>query len=270
MTGAIFLETLRTAWRAALYAAIGLGLFGMYAMFLLPDTAGLSGFVKLMEAMPREMLQLAGIEDPAIIGTPEGFIGFAFFTYGAVMVSIYAVFAGLSITANDDDAGVMNMLLALPLPRWRVVIERAAAQAVFAVVIAMVGWGSLAAVGSFNPTAAALDPGTLLQASLAFVPVMLVVMMVTALLGVVIRRRSVAGAAAGAFVAISYLLDTVGGAAGTGLGDALERASIFAYFDGTALASSGLDTAMVVVLTAVALLLTAVTVGLFERRDVSS
>src|SRR5688572_15843703 len=99
MTGKVFWETLRGGWRTALYGAIGLGFFGTYAMLLLPDTAGLQGFVKLMEAMPSEMMQAIGVDDPAMMATPEGFIGFAFFTYGAILLSVFAVFAGLSLTA---------------------------------------------------------------------------------------------------------------------------------------------------------------------------
>lgn len=270
MRGQIFLETLRAGWRQALYGAIGLAFFGFYAMLLLPDTAGLQGFVALMEAMPAEMLQAIGVSDPAIMASPEGFIGFAFFTYGAVLLSVYGVFAGLSLTANDEELGAMNILLALPLPRWRVLVERAAAQVVFAVVIALGGWLSLAVMRSFNPAAASLDAGILLQACIALVPVILAVMAVTAVLGALIRRRNVAGAAAGAFVAVSYFMNTLGGAAGPGLGEALQALSIFTYVDGTALASTGIEPVSSLVLTLIALGLAALAVVLFERRDITA
>jgi ABC-2 type transport system permease protein len=270
MAGKVFWETLRGGWRQALYGAIGLGFFGAYSMLLLPDTAGLQGFVKLMEAMPSEMMQVIGVEDPAMMATPEGFIGFAFFTYGAVLLSVFAVFAGLSLTANDEESGAMNMLLALPLPRWRVIVERAAAQVIFAVVITLGGWASLTLMRTFNPSAAALDPLTLLKACLAFVPVILTVMGVTAVLGTVIRRRNIAGAVAGAFVAVSYLMNTIGGMAGPGIGEAMQKLSIYTYFDGTELARNGLDVGMFVVFSLIAVVLAAIAVGLFERRDITA
>lgn len=270
MTGKVFWETLRGGWRSALYGALGLGFFGAYAMLLLPDTAGLQGFVKLMEAMPSEMMQAIGVDDPSLMATPEGFIGFAFFTYGAILLSVFAVFAGLSLTANDEESGAMNMLLALPLPRWRVIVERAAAQVIFAFVIALGGWVSLALVRSLNPSAESLDPITLLKACMAFVPVILAVMSITAVLGVLIRRRNIAGAAAGAFVAISYLMNTLGGMAGPGIGDLMQKLSIYTYFDGTELARNGLDLGTFLVFSLIAALLGAVAVGLFDRRDITA
>lgn len=270
MAGKVFLETLRGGWRQALYGAVGLGFFGAYAMLLLPDTAGLQGFVSLMEAMPSEMMQAIGVEDPSMMASPEGFIGFAFFTYGAVLLSVFGIFAGLSLTANDEELGAMNMLLALPVPRWRIIIERIAAQVIFAFVIALGGWLSLVLMRTLNPSAAVLEPATLLKACLAFVPVILAVMAVTAVLGVLIRRRNIAGALAGAFVAVSYFMDTLGGMAGPGIGEIMQKLSIFSYFDGPELARTGLDLGTFIVFSLIAAVLAAVAVGLFERRDITA
>lgn len=270
MTGKVFWETLRGGWRTALYGAVGLAFFGAYSVLLLPDTAGLQGFVKLMEAMPSEMMQAIGVDDPAMMATPEGFIGFAFFTYGAILLSVFAIFAGLSITANDEESGAMNMLLALPLPRWRVVVERAAAQVIFAFVIALGGWISLVAVRSFNTYAESLEPLTLLKACMAFVPIILTIMALTAVLGALIRRRNIAGAVAGAFVAASYLMNTLGGMAGPGVGELMQKLSIYTYFDGPELARNGLDLGVFMVFSLIAAVLTAAAVGLFNRRDITA
>ena len=270
MTGKVFWETLRGGWRQALYGAVALGFFGAYSVLLLPDTAGLQGFVKLMEAMPSEMMQAIGVDDPAMMATPEGFIGFAFFTYGAILLSVFGIFAGLSLTANDEESGAMNMLLALPLPRWRVVVERAAAQVIFAFVIALGGWMSLVLMRSLNTYAESLDPLTLLKACMAFVPVILTIMAATAVLGVLIRRRNIAGAVAGAFVAASYLMNTLGGMAGPGIGELMQKLSIYTYFDGAELARNGLDLGVFVVFSLIAAVLAAVAVGLFDRRDITA
>jgi ABC-2 type transport system permease protein len=270
MTGKVFWETLRGGWRQALYGAIALGFFGAYSILLLPDTAGLQGFVKLMEAMPSEMMQAIGVDDPAMMATPEGFIGFAFFTYGAILLSVFAIFAGLSITANDEESGAMNMLLALPLPRWRVVVERAAAQVIFAFIIALGGWFCLVVMRSFNPYAESLEPLTLLKACMAFVPIILTTMALTAVLGALLRRRNIAGAVAGGFVAASYLMNTLGGMAGPGIGELMQKLSIYTYFDCPELARNGLDLGVFVVFSLIAAGLAAVAVGLFDRRDITA
>lgn len=270
MAGKVFWRTLRSGWRQAIYTTLGLSFFAAYAMLLLPDTAGLQGFVKLLEAMPSEMMQVMGVEDPAMIATPAGFIGFAFFTYGEILLSVIAVFAGLSLTANDEESGTMNMLLALPLPRWRIIVERSLAQVVFAFVIALGSWVSLIALRSINPYAASLEPLTLLKACLGFVPVMLLVTALTAVFSVLIRRRNVAGALAGAFVAASYLLNTVGGMAGEDVGALMQKLSIYTYFDGSELARNGVNGVTFAVAVLIAAALTMVAVGLFNRRDITA
>lgn len=270
MQGEVFKDTLLRAWRPALYWAIGMAIYGAYVVFLIPDSEGLKGYVSLLEAMPKAMLQAVGVTDISIIATPEGFLGFAFFTYGAVILAIYAVLTGLNITANDEELGMMNMLLSLPLPRWRVVVERALANVLLAVFVVVVSWLGLVLMTNVNPTMAVVDPFKLLQACLGFLPTILLVMAVTVLLGVSIRRRNIAGALAGGFVAVSYVLNTLGAAAGPGLGDTLKRLSFFSYYDGTAAALNGLDFGPFILLIMIASVLAAASVRLFTRRDISA
>lgn len=268
MPGEIFKDTLRRGWRGALYWAIGMAVFGAYITFLTPDPAGLKGYVDLINLMPPALLQSIGLSDPAILATAEGFIGFAFFTYGAVVLAVYSVFAGLSVTSNDEDSGVMDMLLALPLPRWRVVVERLLAQFVLAVMVAFGGAAGILLVRSFNPAVAAVNGGMLFQACIGFVPLMLMFITVTLLLTVVIRRRQVAVAAAGGFVAVSYLLQTLGAVAGEGIGGLLKGLSLFSYYDGASIVLNGLNTANILLLTVGAVLLAAISVNRFIDRDI--
>jgi hypothetical protein len=151
-----------------------------------------------------------------------------------------------------------------------VVVERAAAQVIFAFVIALGGWMSLVLMRSLNTYAESLDPLTLLKACMAFVPVILTIMAATAVLGVLIRRRNIAGAVAGAFVAASYLMNTLGGMAGPGIGELMKKLSIYTYFDGPELARNGLDLGAFVVFSLIAAVLAAVAVGLFDRRDITA
>lgn len=268
MVGEVFKETLRQGWRSTLFSAIGIGVFGMYVMFLVPDAAGLEGYVRLMEAMPPAMTQTIGLEDPAQMASPQGFIGFTFFTFGAVLLSVFAVFGGLGITANDEELGAISPLLSLPLPRWRVVAERSLAEASLTLIIVLGAWAGLMISKSINPAAAEIDGAMLLQACLAFMPLLLVVMSMTAVLGTLLRRRVIAGALAGVFVATSYLLNSLGSAAGPGVGDALQRLSIYNYLDGASLVTSGFDVGSAAVMLLIAAGLVGLTAFLFDRRDI--
>lgn len=270
MTGIILKETLLRRWRELLAWGVLFIVFALYVVILTPDPEGLQGYIRMLEAMPRPMLEGLGLTDLNVLATPEGFLGFAYLTYAAVVISIYAVLAGLNITANDEESGAMNMLLALPLPRWRVVAERAAAFVLMTVVVSLAGWLGVLLGKGINPAIASVDDGKMLQATLAQVPLALIVMGVTALFGVLIRRRNIAAAAAGAFVVVSYVLNALGGAAGEGVGDMLTAVSFYNYYDGTSIALNGLDILPVVLMLAVALALLAGATHLFTRRDISS
>ncbi|NOG48178.1 MAG: hypothetical protein HND48_01075 [Chloroflexi bacterium] len=60
----------------------------------------------MFEAMPKVLLQAFGLTDVRVLATPEGFVGLAYFTYAAIVMAIYAVSAGMSITANDEENGI--------------------------------------------------------------------------------------------------------------------------------------------------------------------
>ena len=85
--------------------------------------------------MPPLLLQAFGMTDAAQLATPAGFLDFGFFSYMMLVLAAYAVIAGLSVTANEEDRGIMDVLLSLPIPRWRLVVERFLAYALILVLI---------------------------------------------------------------------------------------------------------------------------------------
>jgi ABC-2 type transport system permease protein len=270
MPGEILRETLRRNWLPAVYWAVAMAAYSALVMLLTPDMAGLQAFLGLLEAMPPAMLQTVGLSDPTVLTTAEGFVGFAFFQQGIIILSVYALLAGLNITANDEEMGVMNQLLALPVPRWRVVIERAVSFMLLTAVVATGAWIGFVIGKALNPLTESVDLFRMFQASLGLLPTLLTIMGLTAVFGVVIRRRNIAAGAAGTFVAASYLLNTLGGAAGPGLGETLRSLSLFSYFDGGAVARTGLEVGGVLVLALMAVALIAVTVQVFARRDITA
>ena len=77
-----------------------------------------------------------------------------------------------------------------------------------------------------------------------------------------------AGAVAGGFVAASFLLNTLGAASGSSIGDALRNVSVFYHFDSADVLQNGLALGSVSVLVVAFLALSYGAVKLFERRDI--
>ncbi len=270
MNGVIFAETLRRKWRATLYWAIGIGVYAMYILMVFGgDDSARAQMADIMATkLPGFLGTMFGIpDDVAFLMTNEGFFGFGYFTYASMLIAVWAVLAGLSITANDEDSGVMNMLLALPVPRWRVLIERALAHMLLLVFILAGGYVGTAAAMQIFP-ALAMSHGALLAANVALWLLVSAVLCITALLGALIKRRSTAAALAGGFVAASYLLNTIAGAAKSGLGDALRSVSIYRYFNSAEVMREGLTLGSTLVLALVIVGALWFATQSFQRRDI--
>lgn len=270
MNGVIFFETLRRGWKTALYWGIGLAFYALYVMLVFggDDTSRAQMADIMATKMPGFLGQMFGIPDNVeFLMSTEGFLSFAYFTYISLMLSVWAVLTGLGITANDEDSGVMNMLLALPIPRWRVVMERLGANIVLLFGISLMGLvGILISMQILGMSD--LEFGGLLAASFAMALVVAVIMTVTALLAVFVKRRGMAGGFAGIFVAASFLLNTLGGAAGSSIGDALRNISVFYHFDSAEVLQNGLALGSVAILIIALSVVGWGTVQLFQKRDI--
>jgi ABC-2 type transport system permease protein len=267
MQGATFNETLRRNWRAALYWAIGMFIYAVYVTVIIQDVDMLQQYAELAKSFKPGILQLLGIgDDLTALATPEGFLGFAFFSWIVLFLAVYAILAGLNITANDEDSGIMDVVLALPLPRRQIVLEKYAAYVLLLVGIVAITFLGLLAGGSVS--AMTLDMGRLFAATLNVLPSLLLVMGFTAWVSVTVRRRSTAVAAASAFVAVSYLVNSLGGMASGTLADALRGLSFFYYYDSRGVLQNGLAWGSIGLLTLVTLALVGAALWFFQRRDV--
>ena len=102
MAGVTFIEQLKRSWRQILYYGGGLAFMIAFVMSIMQDVTVLEAYGGMIERMPPQLLSSIGIEDAAIIATPEGFASFAGLTYGSIILAVFAVMAGLDVTANDE------------------------------------------------------------------------------------------------------------------------------------------------------------------------
>jgi ABC-2 type transport system permease protein len=269
MVGSVFLETLRRNWRASLYWGVGIASYAVVALLILPNQEALQQYVGLMRTLPSGIMAAFGLEDVALIGTPEGFLGYSYFLYIVLVVAVYAILAGLNITANEEDSGVMDMVVSLPVNRWQIVIEKFTAYALLILLIILVGFIGLALGRSLNVNAEPVTINTLLTSSLNMFPSSLLVLAFTALVSVIVRRRSMAAGLAGSFVVVSYLLNALGAMVNNSVGDALSNISFFKHYDAMTVLLSGITWSTVIVMIVIALLMAAASVVLFQRRDIA-
>lgn len=265
MSGSVFFATLRRHWRAMIYWGLGIASMALYIVVLIPDSKTLQQYAKLLDSLPKFMVAGLGGTDTAFIATPGGFLAYGFFGWIMVVLAAYGVVVGLNITANEEDRGIMDVLLSMPVPRWRIIVEKFLAYAVAVVVI--VGMSLvvlLVGVGrsdSFN-----LSTQQLIASTFNMIPPTLLVMAFTAFIATLVRRRSTAIGISAAFVAASYFIDFIG--KGAGLTTGVRNLSFFTYYDATGVMQNGLVVLNVLGLLVVALLMFGGTIWAFQRRDV--
>ncbi len=266
MSGTGFVETLRRHWIALTLWALGIASMALYIILVIPDMKTLQQYGDLIKNMPSFLLNALGASDAASIGTPAGFLGYGFFGWIMLVMATYGVIYGLDITANDEERGIMDILLSMPLPRWRIVLEKFLAYTVGVIVIAVTSlvvllWG-------INQSAAlqSITAGQVVASSFNFIPATLIVMAFTAAIATLVRRRSAAAAIAAVFVIASWFVDFIGRSAPSM--DGVRAFSFFKYYDASSVIVHGLVVGNVLGVLIVAVALVAGAVWLFERRDV--
>ncbi|MBW4439145.1 MAG: ABC transporter permease [Pleurocapsa minor GSE-CHR-MK-17-07R] len=266
MWGSVFVETLRQGWRTALYWTIGMGMIASIVVLFINDASVLQQYAQLMESMPPFLLSMFGGADIEFMATPDGYLATRYFSFIMLFFAFYAVTAGMNITANDEDAGIMDMFMSLPVRRWQVVLEKTLAYAVLVSAIILITMllqvASVAAVPDVGFTV-----GRVIESNLNLLPSLLVVLAVSGLLGAVIRRKSTALALSALFVVGSYMVD-VFAAAMPDLLAAIKPASFFSYIAATDVMKTGLIPGNIALLLGVAVVALVAAMWRYERRDI--
>ncbi|GAB5490736.1 MAG: hypothetical protein Phog2KO_09510 [Phototrophicaceae bacterium] len=271
MNGKVFIEQLKQSWKQALYWGIGVGFLTFFMSIVVEDPAVLEGYSNLIGAFPPAILSAFGVSDAALLTTAEGFIVFAGFTYGSIILSVFGVLAGLNIINNDEDSGMMNMILALPTPRWQVVVERFLAYIVIVFIILLLLFaGVLLGTIIFSLD---IDLMLMFMGSMNLMPMILAIIAMTALFSGLFSNRMIVTGLSATFVLVSYVINTLVGAINVEdvpFADIIGKISIYNYVNSEGIIiNQGLSIANIAILLAIATVAIAITVYAFENRDIS-
>ena len=266
MRGIVFANTLRTSWKQVLYWGLGLGLLGFYIAFIASSSDIIQGYADLLATMPPAMLQAFGLTNVELLRSSEGWIVSVFVSEAVIFLSVFAVMAGMNITANDEQSGIMDVIMSLPISRSAYLLERW-------IGYAAIGLGILllcAAITLFGLAMFGVDA----QMDLLFISILnlypgaLLVMTVTGLLALIARRRAVALGLSAGFVVLSYVFNLIGGSASGAIADLMQNLSFFSYTQGEAIVLGSYDPANTLLLLVVVLAGFALSVRMFISRDI--
>ncbi len=139
MLDSIFAKTIWERRRSILWWVAGLvALAGLTVAFYPAIRDDAESFEDLFEAFPPELLSVFGIEDAASLVTATGLVNSRLYAgIGPLIVAALGISLGTAAVAGEEDRGTLDLLLAQPVTRTQVIIEKFAA-AVVLVAVAMV------------------------------------------------------------------------------------------------------------------------------------
>ena len=261
MLQTVFTKTLRDQIRPMTWLTIGTTVLLLYIVLLYPtirDSPDLSRFV---EELPEPLKAILGAQDFA---SAAGYLRAETFSLMIPLIFIiFGVVLGANAIAGEEEKGTLDLLLANPLRRQRVVVDKFLALCVLVLALGIVALAVLWA----GATAINMDIGAdkLAAAMLGSVLIGILFGALALAIGASTGQRSLALSIPAAFALASYLLNSM-----APLADWLEPYRVlspFYYYLGTDPLIHGFDPVNNLVLLVAALVLAAVAVVTFERRD---
>jgi len=266
MTWSIFAHTLRQDWKQAIYWGFGVGILGFYVTFIASDLVVVQQYAELLESLPPAMLSAFGITDARMFTTPEGFISAAYVTYAMIILSIYAVLTGLSITTDEEDNGILDTLLSLPISRTQVIIEKVTAYALITLFLLIIC--AIMPVIAITMFSVEINVAKVILGVLSIYPGILLLIAVTGLISVLVRRRITAIGLTVVFILISYFMNFLGNSASDTFLETVQQFSYFYYTDGQAIITDTYNPLTSIAILIVAVGCVALSIRQFNHRDI--
>lgn len=262
----VFGKTLRDLRWPTFWTALALFAIAGYFTLLYPTYSKTFDLQSLLDKIPPAMKAIIGGQF-IDVSTVNGFLNIELFPLilPAVLAG-YAVAQGSGMTAGEESRGTIDVLLSLPVARWRLVLDKAAAVTISLVVIAFGMWAG--AVGGAIGSASAIDAGDVAAGLVLATLVALDFGAFALLIAAATGARSASIGLPVAVLVVMYFVNALSPII-TSL-DAIKRLSLFYwYLEGDPLRQglSGTDAA---VLGVVAIVLLGLGLIAFERRDLAT
>lgn len=257
-------KTLRDYRRSLAWWSLGiLGLLALYVA-IYPTVRDTPGLDELFESYPEALRAFIGGSEALALSSPAGYLQAEAFSFLLpLLFLIFGVGAGAAAIAGEEEKGTIELLLAAPLRRRRLVLEKLGALTASILLLGLVTWLGLW-VGALA-VGMEISAGRLAGATASLVLLALVYATLALLLGALTGNRGlVLGVTATAALA-AYVLD--GLAALVDLFETLQPLSPFYYYRDAEPLRNGIDPVHALVLLAIAALFAALAPAAFERRD---
>jgi ABC-2 type transport system permease protein len=260
----LLLQELRFRRNAIIGWAIGLTFLpaiyvGIYPQFA-ADLAGMEAILDM------DIYKAMGMS----FGTFEDWIASTVINIVPILVAIYAVMDGTGTLAGEEEAGKLELVVALPIPRWQIITVKAIAHGISLLLILLLVAISTTIVflsiqSQVETTLVATD---VLWGLLYAWPIVMAFGMISLFLGAFAPRRRTGALIATVVVVVSYFGSNLSSQVSTL--ESIQPLFLFHYLDATAgLFETGPQTNDVLILLGIALVAFIWAVVFFQLRDIT-
>ena len=265
MLSNVFLKSLRDQRKPLLWWSVGVIAIAIFTMLFYPSIRDAPGLDDVFEQMP-EALRKAFVGEVTDLTSPEGYLNSQLYVFFVpVLFLFFTIGRGSWAIAGEEQRGTLDLLLSYPVMRWRVVVEKFSAMTVATLGIAVALWlGTvigIVMVGmeiSLLRVAEVTLSGALL--GMAFGSLALAV-------GCATGKRSLSIGVASAVGVLAYFWNAL--APSVDVLEPFRKVSPFYYYGSADPLTNGLDPGHVVVLLGITVVLLAVGIFAFRRRDLA-
>ena len=262
MLDSVYLKSLRDQRWPTFWFGLALVAISLYTIMFFPLISEAAGLLEFIENLPEELTAMFG--GALDYSTAEGFLSGELFSFtGPLVVIAYAIFRGATAIAGEEESHTLDQLLANPVPRWQILLEKTSAMILGIIVLGVLFWSALV-VGAkiagvslgYSSIAAGVVGVCLLAMACGTFSLMLS--------GAVGKRNMAAGITGGVTLAM-FLLNAF-----QNLVDVLRPgrfASFFYYYDANEPLLYGLSLTHVLVLIAASAVATSIGAIAFSLRD---
>lgn len=256
----VFAKSLRDQRWQVLGFGLALAIMSSTAVFLWPSVRDtLQNFV-----LPDAVKAFLGTD--LSIATPAGYLSARYFGWVDILLIVYAVLQGTGAIAGEESNGTMDLLLAQPIARRSVVVQKTAAAVIGSAAIIAIGWLGFALSIPLIGIDVSLADAAIASANM--LPITLLFFALSLWSGAVAPSRAVAAGVVIGLATAAYFISTL--ANGVDSLRNLRYATPFYYYGSGEPLVYGIEWWHVGLLLGVAATFVVLTVRTFESRDIST
>lgn len=264
--GDIAIRTIRDRRRSLAWWCFGILLYAGFVAAFWPFIADQQAeLTAVIMVMPKALIAMFGLDNPAEMFSPAGYLTTRSFGWIVpVVLAIYAAALGAALIAGEEEDGTLELLLANPVSRARVVLEKWLALAAINLVLGLALFATAFGFDRVFGLGVAVD---------RYAAVTLQVTLLGLLFGSIALAAGAAGASRAVALGIVAALAVAGFLINSlaGLVDWLapvQRLSPFFYYDANRPLMNGFDLPNAAILAAASVVVVLLAIVAFRRRDV--